>query len=128
MHVKKRVVVADDYPDAAELLAEVISMTSDEHLEMIVCLNGREALDAVRERTTAAVLLDIDMPVMNGVDAAIAIRKNVPAPWPLLVAITGRSDNLAALDALGIFDVVLGKPADVHRLRNLIATTPLRVS
>ena len=41
--------------------------------------NGEEALRLARELSPDIVLMDLLMPVMNGVDATIAIRKDLPS-------------------------------------------------
>ena len=41
--------------------------------------NGREAVDKVRELTPDLVILDISMPVLNGIDAAREMRQIAPA-------------------------------------------------
>ena len=87
----RHLLIVDDHAGAAEVLAEVL------HLSIALPFTtdiGHDGAEGVRLATTTrpdVVLLDIDMPVMNGVDAAAAIRHLFPSPPPLLIAITGNS-------------------------------------
>ncbi|MGN6543461.1 MAG: PAS domain S-box protein [Aureliella sp.] len=67
-----RVLVADDH--------EINRMVVQQMLEKLGCgveavTNGREALEALERSAFDAVLLDLQMPVMNGLDAAAEIRR-----------------------------------------------------
>lgn len=67
------IVLADDHPIVRKGLREVI----DEEPYLCVVAeagNGREALGAIEAHTPRVTVLDVDMPVMNGFDAAREIR------------------------------------------------------
>jgi len=73
--------------------------------------NGAEAVQRSQESHFDLVLMDIDMPVMNGVDANLAIHKQAQGKAPLIVALTSYSKlelNDLALEAP--FDGYLNKP------------------
>jgi signal transduction histidine kinase/CheY-like chemotaxis protein len=84
--------------------------------------NGQEAVNAVRERAFDLVLMDVEMPVMDGVTATRTIRGfegeigRIP-----IVAMTAHvlPDQVAALRAAGV-DEHVGKPFDRDRLRAVI--------
>jgi DNA-binding NarL/FixJ family response regulator len=68
-----RVLLADDHPMMREGIAALIGRRPD----MIVVAeanNGREAVDLYREHRPDVVLMDLQMPVMNGVEAIQTIR------------------------------------------------------
>jgi DNA-binding NarL/FixJ family response regulator len=70
--MKPTVVLADDHAILTEGLATLL-----ERAFQVVGIvhNGRDAVRAVREHRPAAVVLDISMPQLNGIDAAREIRK-----------------------------------------------------
>ena len=84
--------------------------------------DGREALEAVKKETVDMVLLDINMPVMNGLEAAQAIRAldDQKADLPL-VAITSDVSpmRLAEMRQAG-FDVCMEKPVRRDALFRII--------
>ncbi|MEM1346193.1 MAG: response regulator, partial [Pseudomonadota bacterium] len=93
----------------------VICKLLDRHGARIrLCNNGREALDAFEARRPALVLMDVSMPVMNGLDATRAIRaveRRQGRTSCAIIALTANAmteDRLACLDA-GM-DEVLTKP------------------
>jgi DNA-binding NarL/FixJ family response regulator len=62
-----RIVVADDQPSVREGLALLLDMLPDTEV-VATAADGQQALDAVAEHRPAAILLDIHMPVLDGVE------------------------------------------------------------
>lgn len=75
-----QIVLADDH----ELVRKGICILIDMHAELRVVAeasNGREVLDYLEKSPANLVLLDIEMPVMNGIETAIKIKErwdNIP--------------------------------------------------
>jgi CheY-like chemotaxis protein len=65
------VLLAEDRPSNVELAVQVLDLLG---CDVTVVPNGAEAVQAVRQRTFDLVLMDFHMPVMNGLEAAGAIR------------------------------------------------------
>ena len=91
------ILVADDHPVLRE---GVLAMLSNEADMKVVAqaANGREALEQFRRHRPDIVLMDIQMPVMSGIDAIAAILAQVPAAR-VIVLTTYRGD-VSALRAL----------------------------
>ena len=67
------VVIVDDNKSIREVLGLLIG--SEPGLELVgTAANGQEALEACKALHPDVVLMDLSMPVMNGVDAILAIR------------------------------------------------------
>ncbi len=90
--------------------------------------NGQEALDMVKERVNNGrgafdvVLMDVHMPVMNGEDATLRIRSELPVQFqPYIIALTAD-----ALDAnrerflAGGMDAYISKPIHIEDLMNAL--------
>ncbi|MHA6288603.1 ATP-binding protein [Maricaulis sp. CAU 1757] len=82
--------------------------------EIVSAASGPEAVDACRERAFALVLMDIQMPGMDGITATRLIRSTAPVDGTRFIAVTALSDaDTDASDISGQFDAVLAKPV-VH--------------
>lgn len=93
------------------------------HAEVVVAENGQEAVDAVlADPTIGLVLMDIHMPVMNGIDATRIIRQLPGAagqvPIVALTACALREDELACR-AAGMNEF-LTKPVNVPLLHSVL--------
>ena len=67
---------------------------------------GRQAVDIARDTRPDVVILDLEMPVLNGFDAAAAIRATLSPP-PMLVAVSGAPAAVIAAEAGSVFDHAL---------------------
>ncbi|MER7662051.1 response regulator transcription factor [Streptomyces sp. NPDC096193] len=88
-----RVVIADDEP----LIRAGIRMilTSDPGIQVVAeAANGREAVDMTRAHGADVVLLDIQMPVMDGLTAVGELRRAVPAARVIVLTTFGERDNV----------------------------------
>lgn len=86
MPARCRVVICDD--QAAFRQTVVIVLGLDEELEVVgQAANGQEAVDSVRELRPDVVLLDIAMPVLDGLEALPLIR--AASPDTKVVMLTG---------------------------------------
>lgn len=70
-----RVLIADDEPIERVVISKFIQKNYGDQLEIIQAVNGREAITLFEEKNCDIALLDIEMPGINGLDAAEAIRK-----------------------------------------------------
>ena|SRR5216683_500409 len=72
-----RILLADDHP---VLRRGIQALAADERDMQFVAeaSNGQEAIEQFRKHRPDIVLMDLQMPEMNGVDAMIAIRKEFP--------------------------------------------------
>ncbi|MCO5553553.1 hypothetical protein L7F22_007076 [Adiantum nelumboides] len=94
------------------------------NIAYLLASDGAEAVEQFREHRPALVLLDINMPVMDGYEAALAMRAieagdNDGTTRSLIVAVTALSDEYSrrkGLDECRI-DQWLTKPLDVGKLR-----------
>lgn len=91
-----RVVLADDQPLVLKGISAILN--AQPALTVIgTATNGRDAVELVKENRPDVVCLDIEMPVMNGIEAAAEIRASVDTQVIMLTTFN-REDYL--LDAL----------------------------
>lgn len=117
----RRILVVDDHQDVAETTAELFRMAGE--FEVEVASNGLAAVERARVFRPRAVVMDINMPVMDGYQAAGLLRYEQPPHVPLLlVALTGRTqeqDRSRALEAG--FDHHFKKPLTSLQLFDLVS-------
>ncbi len=88
-----RVLLTDDQSLVRQAFALMLSVEDD--IELVgQCANGQEALDAVRAKRVDVCLMDIEMPVMNGIEATAAIRALPEAPEVVILTTFDRDDYL----------------------------------
>lgn len=120
-----KVLVVDDAVEAAEGLSTLFSAMGH---DTRVAYDGAVAVDLARSFQPQIVFLDLDMPVLNGYQAAQAIREEGADPRPYLIALT-RSQGVAvevATRAVG-FDSYMRKPADSYALIALVTDVASRL-
>ena len=79
-----RVLIADDHRLFAEALEVILS--TDERIAVAgTARDGREAVELAGEHKPDVILMDISMPVMDGIEAARAIRAHDGGPCVLML-------------------------------------------
>jgi two-component system CheB/CheR fusion protein len=118
--VRRRLLVVDDNVDAAHSLALVLELLGHEARTVAV---GHAALDALATDPPDAVLLDIDMPGMDGYEVARRVRASPTLQDITLIAVTGHVRPAAHSHWLEAgFDHHLPKPVDLPVLQELLAS------
>jgi len=118
MERRVRVLIADDRPTTRRGLRALLSLLPT--VEIIAeAANGRESVDLVAEYRPDVVLMDMHMPVMDGVEATRRIKEQ----WPTvrIVALTIHARYRAEALAAGA-DVFLLKEGDPDALLGAILT------
>ncbi|RJQ61359.1 MAG: chemotaxis-specific protein-glutamate methyltransferase CheB [Desulfobacteraceae bacterium] len=113
-----RVLVADDSALARELIIAILS--TDNEINVIgQAKNGREAVEMVKELRPDILTLDIEMPLMNGLDAIELIMGNHPLP---ILVVTTRGDAHTAYSAIskGALDLVVKPDINLEEAREFI--------
>ena len=105
------VLICDDEPDIVSALK--IYLTSPD-MKIFTAGNGREALDILEREEIHLILMDIMMPVMDGISAMVKIREKSNIPVILLTAKSEDSDKILGLN-IGADDYVTKpfNPAEV---------------
>ncbi|KPF80503.1 response regulator receiver protein [Brevundimonas sp. AAP58] len=118
-HETLHVLIADDNPTNRFVAAKLLEMFGCTH-EAVA--DGKEAVEAASARPFDLILMDIKMPVMDGVAATRAIRAlTIPAARVPILALTANADPRDASDylAAGMTGVV-AKPIQPDALLNAI--------
>jgi DNA-binding NarL/FixJ family response regulator len=92
-----RIVAADDHPLLRQGIASLIADQSDMTL-VAEAANGREAIQQFRTHRPDVLLMDLQMPEMNGIDATMAICGEFPGAQ--IIVLTTYAGDVQALRAL----------------------------
>jgi DNA-binding NtrC family response regulator len=117
----KSVLVVDDDPAALDEMAEAMEV---EDIPVLLASNAVEALGLAREYRPHFVLMDFNMPNMNGVDAVNAMQTFLPGAT--FIMISGRDDfcRVATTENTRTF-AILQKPILIHNIARCLTSAPL---
>ncbi len=113
------ILLTEDEPDVARYITTVLKTLG--HRVVAVASEGHEAVDLALKLSPDLVIMDIDLPKMNGATAARKILERSSVP---VIICTGRSDDdaLESLRALNV-QAYLNKPFSAVQLKSAIAIT-----
>ena len=116
-----RVLVADDDPRVREVLAGTFATCPD--IDVVAeAADGREALGVVRSRLLDVVVLDVRMPVLDGLGALEVIRREQLPVRVVVLTSFGESEYVRRAIGLGA-DGFLLKSGDPHDLLRAVRGT-----
>ena len=119
---RKYLLVADDYDDAASLMASLLTAVAD--YDTASAKDGQQALEMALVRRPDVCLLDIDMPRIDGIEAARRLHDAFGDSCPVLIAMTGGPRRTEAAES-GLFHRALTKPIDLLQLLDAIGESPV---
>ena len=111
-----KILVVDDDQAICSLLSNLVKA---EGFKSLQGLDGKTALEIVRSESPDAMLLDMKLPDMNGMEV-LRQAKEIDSNLPVIV-ITGYSDTQGAIDAMkaGAFDYI-GKPFEIKDVLRVV--------
>ena len=115
--MKKKVLIVEDYDEARGFMKFLIESYG---YQVVEATDGIEAIDRVRQQHPDLILMDISLPVVDGLTATRTIRElNFAAHIPI-IAITafGKSYHKKAIEA-GC-DALIDKPVDFDVLEPML--------
>jgi CheY-like chemotaxis protein len=115
---RRRILVVDDYLDAAESLAALLRHMGH---DVQVARDGRAALEAARLTNPQLVLLDLGMPGVDGYGVVTRLRRENGFDKVPFVAVTGSGfpEDVRRTREAG-FDAHLVKPVTLATLRHVL--------
>ncbi|HEV3300968.1 MAG TPA: sigma-54 dependent transcriptional regulator [Planctomycetaceae bacterium] len=111
-----RLLVVDDEPNVLYSLEK--SLQSD-WLQVVTAATAREGINLVRDQRPDAVILDVRLPDMSGLDAFDEIRQIDPRLPVIILTAYGTTETAIEAMKRGAFEYLL-KPVDFRQLRSLV--------
>ena len=88
-----RVLIVDDIPETRDHLTKLLGFETD--IEVVgAAASGREAIEMAKEMTPDVVLMDINMPDMDGISATERLSSEVPTAAVVMMSVQGEADYL----------------------------------
>jgi two-component system, cell cycle response regulator DivK len=117
---QKKVLIAEDSSVIQNLTKKILQF---QNFDIHSVKNGKELLDSIEKENYDVILLDINMPVMDGIEAVTELRKHADAVKKAtpVIAITGNAANHTVdyLKSVG-FTEYLQKPLNFDHLVELV--------
>ncbi len=116
---QKKIIIVEDEPDTAEMFSEMMRLGG---YTVHKSYDGLAAIDLIVNEMPDAIVLDVMMPELSGLDVLKTIRKNPKLEKTPVIVVSAKSlpaDIQAGLDAGAT--VYLSKPVAFQELRNAVS-------
>jgi Response regulator containing CheY-like receiver, AAA-type ATPase, and DNA-binding domains len=117
MELRKTVLIAEDYADIRQMTRIMIESIG---FDVIEAANGFEAIEQAKTNHPDVVLMDIAMPVLNGITAASMIHQLDECRHIPIIAITAFGRDYVNQASEYGFDAIIEKPVDMDELRLIL--------
>jgi two-component system cell cycle response regulator DivK len=113
-----KILVVDDARENRAMLKDVLTYHG---YEVIEARDGEEAVRLTKERRPALVLMDIQMPVMNGIEALKLLKADPETKHIKIISLSAFAVDMEMGKFLGVgFDGYISKPIDIRKLPALL--------
>lgn len=110
----KKVFIVDDEPDLREVLN---TLFQQEGYQTVLASDGKMALDLVKKNIPDVILLDVNMPKMNGFQVLEKLKKDKLTMDIPVIMVTARDGNEDIQEGISHFaDKYITKPYDIKKL------------
>src|SRR5689334_3667238 len=115
--VNKQVLVVEDEADLRKMMKILLEIHG---FDVIEAADGYEAVEKAVEEKPDLILMDIAMPVMDGIDSTRTIRQHAELKGVPIVAVTAYGDFYSQRARIAGCDDVLQKPLDFAQLKPIV--------
>jgi len=117
MGSRKKVLIAEDYADIRTMTRIMVEAIG---FDVVEAANGAEAIEKAKKTKPDAVLMDIAMPVLNGITAASMIHQMDDLAHVPIIAVTAYGREYVKEASAYGFDAVVEKPVDIDDLKSVL--------
>ncbi len=119
---KIRILIADDILETTTLIKKILSMDKDTFEVVGEASNGEDVIKLIPKVKPDVVLMDINMPVLNGLEATEQITNTFPEVIVIIMSVQGENEYLKKAMLYGAKEYII-KPFDVDDLVETIRVT-----
>lgn len=130
---KIKILIVDDIPEARESLKKLLAFEPD--LEVVgTASTGREGLEMAKDLLPHIILMDINMPDMDGITATNELRKVLPTAGVVMMSVQGEAEYIRRAMAAGARDFLTKPPpadelyATVRRVYDIVSQYALPIA
>ena len=113
-----KVIIVDDVAETRENIRKLLQFESDIKINGVAA-TGREGVQLARDTSPDVVIMDINMPDMDGISAAEAIRKELPSIQIIILTVQSDPSYMRKAMLVGVRDF-LTKPPVIDELIHAI--------
>ena len=118
--MRKLILIADDNAQYRKLLSDALQAAG---YDTLTVENGERAVELARSARPSLILMDVQMPLMDGLTAVRALKADHKTQFIRAIAITALAmDGDCERVLLAGFDGYLGKPISIKELRSVVAS------
>jgi len=117
--LRRTVLVVEDFEDNRFMMKRLLEMSG---YRVIEAVNGQEAVDLAGSESPDVILMDLSLPVLDGLTATRRIRRNTALRKVPIVAVSAHDTADFQADALAAgCDEYVTKPIDFDQLEHLLS-------
>ena len=121
-----RLIIADDAPEFRKSVRAMIALERD--IEVVaVARDGQEAVELAQKHRPDVILMDVNMPRMDGLTAIRAVNQVSPATVCMIVSSEGENETLRKAMAVGVREYLI-KPFGPDELLAAIQRTTTHIA
>ncbi|MGB3403576.1 MAG: response regulator [Microcoleaceae cyanobacterium] len=107
----KKILIVDDEPNVRILMEQVLEKLEDEGVELLLAVNGQEALETIQAETPDLVFLDVMMPKMNGLEVCRRVKDEPSLQNTYIIILTAKGQEFDKQKGLDVgADLYMTKP------------------
>lgn len=115
-----KVAIADDHSMIIDGIGNIINNEPDMNV-LIKAYNGQELLDLLEDKEIDVVILDINMPVLNGIETAKVITKKYPDIKIMILSMQSSYDVVSQLLKIGVSGYLTKNQASLSLIHSIRA-------
>ena len=121
--VTPQVLYIEDDPGSQDLMLHILNGLANLDVEIIQAHNAELGLALAEEHQPDVIMMDINLPGMDGVEAVQKLKRQPPTEHIPVIAISGDEGNFESGSASNLgFDAFIGKPLRVKDVQNTVRT------
>jgi two-component system, OmpR family, alkaline phosphatase synthesis response regulator PhoP len=91
--MSQKVLIVDDEAHIRVLMEQTLEDLEDEGIELLLAVNGEEALTMIQSEKPDLVFLDVMMPKMNGFEVCQAVKSNAETDGIYIIMLTAKGQE-----------------------------------